>query len=469
MKKLAILSLLPLLLTGCSLMDSISGDDNKQKGEEDNYRYQLSILNTLDSNSTFFNPFTIYKGEEPFQIEYKVEKIKYIEVQQSESVWVGQDVETTDITSKVEDEIKWNISKENVISINKGKVSILGSGEVSTYFTYKNNTSNSIYFRSIIPSTKDIEIEQETIELTLDETHEVKYTLTPSDATCNIEDRSYGVFNFSNNIITPTKVGEGSITFVYLMENTEENSKDKYIWKSKEVNVKVTGETRSPYFTFNGEKVKSGIIKFAKNRYDSLDLVAHGISAFGYDGEDITTGITISGDYDLTKSGTYTLSLNVIAPNGYQASFELKLIIYEYDVEKYQHSFTIDDAFSYEMKVTTDKESGKSSFTKINYQVTFTKKKLDFLKGNMYINITAKADRTKQYNGGTLTERIEKKDTHHSMFDDLNMQSMALARTTFTISGSFYMDDDHNPCKYDSLTWSYEVSFIGEAYNAIYY
>ena len=206
-----------------------------------------------------------------------------------------------------------------------------------------------------------------------------------------------------------------------------------------------------------------------KNKFKNLDLVEQGISAYSYDGTDITSDITISGEYELTSSGTYNLTLGVTAPNGYQASFKLKLTIYNFDVEKYTHSFTVDDAFTYEMKVTTDKEDGKTTFTKINYQVTFTKKNFDFLKGDLYIYITAKADRTKQYNGGTVTERIEKNETYHSIFNDIGRETQALARTSFTISGSFYMDEDHNTCKYNSLTWTYRVNLTGEAYNAIYY
>ena len=133
--------------------------------------------------------------------------------------------------------------------------------------------------------------------------------------------------------------------------------------------------------------------------------------------------------------------------------------IKEYDIQKVTTTITTEDALTWSYKVTTDKKENSDFYTSLSFVATISYNKYDILEGDLYVALTVYG--IERYSSSYISVKSP-------------VQKMALAKisnlTTFTVScPSFYMDEEHNLYKYANLRWEPDVSFIGSAYNKIYY
>ena len=95
-------------------------------------------------------------------------------------------------------------------------------------------------------------------------------------------------------------------------------------------------EKNAPYFEFENRSSTSGSGTIPKNKYSAIPYNSLEIYAYTYQHEDISSSIIVkSGDYDLTKSGTYDVVISAIDPATFISSdFALKLTVTDYEIKK---------------------------------------------------------------------------------------------------------------------------------------
>lgn len=352
------------------------------------------------------------------------------------------------------DDFIWTSSNPNIIAVDGPNITAISPGQSTITVSY-NEVSKSFTATSCKP-IEEVIIPSE-IVMDLEDTYDFVPVITPSDAYYTIQyDEDF--LDIENNVIIPKKAANPTFISVFgFMRNS--SSEWPYAQVSESTRVQIA-ESLKPHFEFNNQTVTKSInVTTPKNKYDTFNAINYGIHAYDYFGNDITDRITISGDYSLFETGTYNISLSVTTDYGKTSSIPVRFFVVEFEEQRISN-INVDNLLDYSFTISTDRQGTSSYFTSVSFVANFSYKNCDALDGTVYASIEVTA--TPKTGSGTTTIS--------SPLQQMICSKKYYNNRDFTITcPSFYLDDNHNQYFYSSLTYKINVSFIGQAYQHVYY
>lgn len=226
--------------------------------------------------------------------------------------------------------VDWRVSDDKILGVDSfGDVTAKKNGTASLIAFYKGHRIEKEI--TVATIAKTFEKKDDSTEFRVGNHYSLPLNIDPANATLDIK-TSNDVLSFSegSSAFNVIKVGETDVTVTAFTD-----------WMGNQTTLDFhinTTDPSAPIFKYKNKTVLSVEVTFAKNKYQTLKPSSLGITAESSSGLNLTNYITITGDYDLSKKGTYQVKLSVTDPynESYKAYCDLTMVVTEYETIEYK-------------------------------------------------------------------------------------------------------------------------------------